>query len=849
MRDFAQDIRYGCRTLLKSPGFTVVAVLSLALGIGASTAIFSLVNDVLLRSLPVKSPGELVLFRTIEGPQGSLSRGGENNGSIDPLTGRRASTSFSLLTFERFRAQSSELADVFAFAPFNRIQLVVDGAAETGVLGQLVSGNYHTALGVPAVLGRTFLPEDDTPSAPAVAVISYRFWETRFGRSPSILGQVIYVNKVPVTIVGVTAPGFAGAMQVGESAGITVPLAHYLQFQPDRSGRRQASYWWIRLMGRLAPGVTPAQARARLEPILQETAREGWLAGQSLDPSVSGSVPEAPTLAADPGGQGENDRRRQAAQSLRLLLGLAGLVLLAACANVANLLFARGAARRREIALRLALGASRARIVRQLLAESLLLAFLGAAVGTLFAYWSRGPLLMLPQFGGAAMVLDLPIDGRVLGFTSAIAATTALLCGLVPALRATRLNLTAEFQGGARQLGSGARSRLSSALMVVQIALSLVLLVSTGLFVRTLHNLKNANPGFDSRALIGFRLDAQAAGYAPERFAALHAQVQERLARIPGVQAATFSRVALLAGVRSNRRISVPGYTPAQGVNMIVNVNGLAPNFFSALEIPLVLGRDFTDHDSATAPRVAVVSQSFARTFFGTENPVGRHFGTGTFPQPGSIDIEIVGVARDAKYTSLRESSLITFYVPAAQMPEGTANYLVRAAANPATISAAIRAAMREIDPELPVSDLRTYEEQIDRLGAQERLFARLSGYFGVIALVLACVGLYGLLSFQLLRRTGEIGLRMALGALPGQVVRMILRESLKLIAGGVALGLLAACAASRLVAAMLFDVSPIDPVTYAAVALLLVAVALAASLLPARRATKVDPMTALRAE
>ena len=843
------DLRFAFRQLAKSPGFTAIAVLSLALGIGACTAIFSLVNEVLLRSLPVKTPGELVLFRNIEGPHGSLSNAGENNGSVDSATGRNSSTSFSLLTFERFRAQPSALSGVFAFAPFNQLQLLIDGQPEPNILGQLVSDNYYAGLGVSAILGRTISAEDENPSAPPVAVISYRFWENRFGRSPAVVGRIVHINKVAVTIIGVAPPGFAGAMQVGESADITLPLALHLRFQPDRAQRVSPWYWWVRIMGRLAPNATPAQARASLEPILQETAREGWRAAQSLDSNPRGPMPEPPTLAADPGGQGENDRRRQYAESLRLLLGFVGLVLLAACANVANLLLARGAARRREIALRLALGASRARIIRQLLAESLWLAFAGAALGTLFASWSRGLLLMLRQFNGTAAVLDLPIDGRVLGFTVAVSATTALLFGLVPALRATRLDLITEFQGGVRLLGAGPRSLLSSVLMVIQIALSLVLLVSTVLFVRTVQNLKNADPGFDGRHLVLFRLDAQSAGYAEGQFTALHTRIQERLARIPGVSTATFSRVALLSGTRSNRRITVPGYAPAQGESMIFNVNGLAPNFFAALEIPLVLGRDFTDRDTATSPRVAVVSQSFARKFFGDENPVGRRFGVSSYPAPAFIDVEVIGVARDAKYTGLRETSPSIYYVPATQMVEGTANFVVRAVTDSASVSAAIRTAVSEIDPSLPVTNLRTHEEQIERMSSQERLFARLSGFFGAVALTLACVGLYGLMSYQVLRRTSEIGLRMALGALPAQMLRMVLRESLTLVGYGVTIGVAAACAASRLVASMLFGLSPTDPITYGAVALLLVAVALLAALLPARRAARIDPMVALRAE
>jgi predicted permease len=835
--------------LTKSPGFTAVTALTLALGIGANTAIFSLVNDVLLRSLPVKNPGELVLFRNIEGPRGRMSRAGENNGSIDPATGRESSTSFSLLAFERFRDRHPALSDVFAYAPFNQINVLIDGQPETNVLGQLVSGSYYTGLGVPAILGRTLTPEDDRPSAEPVVVISHRYWQSRFGGDSGVIGKTIQVNKVPATIIGVTPPGFAGAMQIGESADISAPLAHHARFQPDRgASRAQPWYWWIRVMGRLAPHATAAQARASLEPIFQEAAREGWRAGQSLD-TTPRDMPEPSTLAADPGGKGENDRRRQYAQSLRILMGLVSLVLLAACANVANLLLARGAARRREIALRLALGASRVRIIRLLLAESLLLAFLGAMLGALFAQWGRGLLVGLRQFGGSPAVLNLPLDGRVFGFTIAVTVGAALLFGLAPALRATRVNLTAEFQGGARQLGAGARSRFSQSLMIVQVALSFSLLVSTGLFVRTLRNLQNVDPGFNRRHLALFRIDAVSAGYSQERFAALQARLQTRLESIPGVRAATFSRVALLAGVRSNRRITAPGYTPPPGASMIFNLNGLAPNFLAAMEIPLVLGRGFTDHDAGAGPKVAIVNQAFARKIFGDENPVGRRLGFSSAPVAGATEIEIVGVARDAKYTGLRETAPPTIYVPATQMPEGVANYCVRTAGDPAAIFPAIRAAVSGLDPTLPVINLRTHEEQIARINSEELLFARLSGFFGFVALTLACVGLYGLMSFLVLHRTGEIGLRMALGALPGQALRMILRESLALVGVGVAIGLPATYGGSRFIQSMLFGLSPADPLTYGSVALILIVVALLAALLPARRAAQVEPMVALRSE
>ena len=840
------DVRLALRQLRKSPAFTAVAVLSLALGIGANTAIFTLVNDFLLRPLPVRNPGELVLFRLTEGVRGRLSRSGENNGSIDPVTGRSSSTSFSLLMFERFRAQHAALSEVFAFAPFSQVNILVDGQPEIAATAQLVSGNYHAGLGVAAVLGRTLTLDDERPSAMEVAVISHRYWERRFGRDQAVLGRVIQINRIPTTIVGVTPQGFAGTLQAGESADVSVPLAHHLRFQPDRAGRAQPYYWWIRIMGRLAPGATAAQAAASLEPIFQQTAREGWLAGASLDKSPA-QMPDDSTLAADPGGQGENDTRRRYAGSLRMLMGLVSLVLAAACANVANLLLARGAARRREIAVRLALGASRGRIVRQLLVESLMLAAAGAATGTLLAWVSRELLIALRPFGNSQVVLDLPLDARVLVFTMAIAVATALVFGLAPALRATRVDLTAEFQGGTRAPVGAGRSRLGQALMVVQIALSLVLLVSAGLFVRTLGNLAGIDAGFNRRGLVLFAIDATSAGYSRDRFAALQVRIQDRLARIPGVRTVTFSSVPLLSGTRQNKRIAVPGHAPPPGAPAAVNTNGLAPNFFAVMELPILSGRGFTESDDTTRAKVAVVNQAFARRYFGDENPVGREI---VFNAPNdSSRAQVVGVAADAKYTELRGATPPTVYVSALQQVDGNANFALRLASPDTAVLSAIRAAVREVDPSLPVMNLRTQDEQIDRLHAQERLFARLSGFFGLLALALASVGLHGLMSYTVLRRTAEIGLRMALGAQRAQVLRMILRESLALVCLGTAAGVVTAGAASRLVAAMLFGLSGTDPLTYAAAASLLAGVALLASLLPALRASRVDPMVAFRAE
>jgi predicted permease len=843
------DVRLVVRGLVKRPGFTATVVLTLALAIGANTAVFSLVNDVLFRELPVRAPGELILFRNVEGRDGRISRAGENNGSVDPVTGRPASTSFSVLTFERLRSSGTALSHVFAFAPFNRITLIIDGHPETTDMGQYVSGDYFAGLGVSAIAGRTLTDADDQLAAPPVGVISDRFWERRFNRNLSVIGRTILVNGVPITLAGVTPPGFAGTMQIGESVDLYLPLALHARFQPDRGvSRAQPWYWWIRIMGRLDAGVTAEQARARLEPIFQQTAREGWLAGHAREDGGSSTMPEMSTLASDPGGQGESDRRRSYADSLRILMGLAGVLLLLASANVANLLVARGSGRRREMALRLALGASRARIVRQLLGESLVLAFAGSACGILLAYWSRGLLLGLRQFNGDPAVLNLPLDGRVLAFTIFITAGTALLFGLPPAFRASRVDLTTEFQSGGRLLGTRERSRLGQMLMVVQIALSLVLLVGAGLFVQTLRNLEQVSVGFNTQGLALFRIEAAPAGYAPESFTTLQSRLQDRLAQIPGVRAATYSRVPLLAGTRANRRTIIPGYTAA-GASVNININGVAPNFFTAMEIPLLLGRSFTTRDDERAPKVAIVTAALARRYFAGESPVGRRIEFSASPNAPATEIEIVGVARDAKYTTLREAEPVTIYLPAPQMLEGVANFSVRTAGDPAAIGSAIRAAVHDIDPTLPVTDFRTQAQQIERRNSQELMFAKLSSFFGVAALILACLGLYGLMWYLVVQRTGEMGLRLALGALPGQVLRMVLRESLTLVGIGLVLGVAIAYGVRRFVESMLFGLTSTDPLTYAVVAGLLVVVALLAALRPAQRAARVDPVIALRAE
>jgi predicted permease len=834
-------VRSALRHLAGAPGFTIVAILSLTLGIGPTTAIFSLVDAVLLRTLPVAHPDELVLLRVQHGVRGRMYRAGEGSGGVDPVSGRETGTPLSRAIFERLRTTPAPVGAVFAFAPFSQVTVIVDGVPETAVSAQYVSGAYYDGLGVRPALGRLIEPADDAVDAGPVAVISHRFWVRRFGARPNAIGATLLVNRVPATIVGVSAAGFDGAQQVGETADVSVPLSHHLLFQPDRKARAEADYWWLRIMARLAPGATAEQARAALEPAFQAAARDAWLVGGR----PASDRPDDPSLLVDPGAQGENDLRREQRRPLGLLLALAGLVLLAACVNVSTLLVARGSQRRRTFALQLALGASRGRIIAQCLVESLLLAGAGAAAGTVLAWIGRDALRALrPVARQATLVLDLPIDARVLGGTIAVSMACALAFGLLPALQASRVDVITAFQGGTRTLGGGGRWRLSRALLVVQVALSMVLLISAGLFARTVAGLEGLDAGFDQRGLVLFRIDATSAGVATDRFVALHDRIQARIAALPGVEAVTFSRVPMLSRVRSNRSISLTGTAPV-GPPPIVNTNGVASNFFAAMRLPVIQGRGFTDQDREGTPRVAVVSQAFVREYLRGGSPIGRRVFLGA---PAFRDsVEIVGVARDAKYTDLRTPMGPTIYTPALQRIEGSADFAVRVTGDPAATLSTIRGAVREIDPSLPVLDLRTQREQVERLHGPERLFARLSTFFGLTALALVAVGLHGLLSHAVQRRTGEIGLRLAVGATPANVGGMIVREAVVLATIGTVAGLVAAALLARTIDAMLYGITATDPLTYVGAVALVLAAAAGASLIAARRASRVEPLVALR--
>ncbi len=843
--DLWQDLRFGARILAKQPVFTLIVVLSLALGIGANTAIFSLLDAVVLKTLPVREPQELVLLNWLSGPK-RMARNVFGDIEPDKATGLTTSTSFSYLSFTRLRDQRQSLVDVFAFTP-QRLSVQADDQAEF-VSGQLVSGGYFAGLGVQPLLGRTISVTDDQVAASPVVVITHRYWQHRFGLDPAVIGKTIKINQIPCTIIGVTPPGFYGALQVGQAADVSIPLSLEAQLSPNNVRLNKPWIWWLRVMGRLKPRVSVEQARVGLELAFQQSAQEGWAAAPAQNQS-SQATPEArdvPRLRVVDGSQGLAELRRKRAQSLIILMVVVGLVLLIACANIANLLLVRAATRRKEIAVRLALGAGRFRLIRQLLTESVLLAGLGGALGVVLAYWGKDLLLALQPWGGG-LALDLKLDLRVLGFTTAISLLTGVVFGLTPALRATRIDLTPALKDTARNSSGDARSSLSKVLVVAQVALSLVLLIGAGLFTRTLRNLQSLETGFNHENLVTFGLNPRLNNVPNAQITQLLQRLLERLEALPGVRSATLSQYPILAGSRNDAPIFVQGQTPQPAESRRANVNDVAANFLDTLQIPILRGRGLTLQDDEHSPKVAVINQAFARKFFGNEDPLGKYMGLDGPKNSGQL--EIVGIAQDAKYFEMRSDMPPTVYLPYFQEPASDAYFAVRTTGEPTAMFALIRQTVREIDGSLPLSDFKTVRQQVESGWAQERLFATLSSFFGLLAMLLAAIGLYGVMAYSVNCRRNEIGIRMALGAQRRNVIQLVLRESLLLVALGVAIGLAAALATTRLISAQLFGLAPNDPLTITLATLLLMGVATLAGYLPARKAAQTDPMLALRNE
>ena len=854
MTSFWQDLRYGAQMLLKRPAFTAVAVLTLALGVGANTALFSVVDAVLLKKLPVKDPDRLVLFKASWNYEKFSPGSFDGNNSYDPKTSLNVGTSFPVQTLQRLQQEKTVLSDVFAFSP-RELNFNAGGQAEV-VNGQVVSGNYYSALGVPAVVGRTITDSDDNTTATPVAVLSHRFWTNRFGADPSIAGKQVNINNVAFTIVGVSAAGFAGTSNVGTVQDVSIPLAWEQQVAGEQSNMLGAGIWWLRLMGRLQPGATLAQAEATLTGPFQQSVLEHRSMRQARAKRALSNVDpqDLPRLGVVSGSQGEMDSRDGFATPLHLLVGVVGLVLLIACANVANLLLVRGSLRKKEIAVRLALGASRGRLIRQLLTESVLLATVGGALGVLFALWIKNGLLLVAEWGGREMsALDPQLDLRVLAFTLGLSLLTGIVFGILPALRSTDLDLTPALKDTGRSSSALGRSWLSKSLVVVQVSVSVLLLIGAGLLVRTLRNLQRVETGFNANNLLLFNVDPGLLGFKDEKLVALYEQAFSRIEAVPGVQSVTFSRHALLSFSGSTGSVFLPGEVGPDGKprESEAKIHTVRENFLSTMEIPLLMGRSLAAEDDARAPRVAVVNQAFARAHFGNESPVGKRF---SFGADNLNEIEIVGLAGDAKYTSQRAEIQPTVYQTWRQ-ELGMVNavvFEVRTAGDPLSLVGPIRAAMRDVDSNLPLSNIRTQAQQADQTLSMERMFAKLLTLFGVIAQLLAAIGLYGVMAYAVSQRTQEIGIRMALGADRRNVLMMIVRQGMTLTVVGIAIGLGAAYVLMKYLESLmnlLFGVEARDPATFVTIAVLLGAVALIACLVPARRATKVDPLTALRYE
>jgi predicted permease len=828
----AHHLRYTLRSFRKNPGFAVIAVLSLALGIGANTAIFSLIDRVLLRSLPVRSPEQLVLF-TANGPR----RGSVNTQYDDTYT-------FSYPMYRDFRDRAPGLNGVIAWFPI-AASFSLQGTTER-VNANLVSGNFFEVLGVGTALGRPIAPDDArTSGSTPVAVLSYSFWQQRFGGNADVLNQQINLNGQPLTVVGVAARGFNG-VAMGEAPAAFVPVTMRPQLMAERADMESRRTMWLNVMGRLKPDASRPGAEATLnvfwKPILEDEV--------TSIPRTTAAFRQrfiSRRLTLTDASNGISALRLFFRQPLILLMALVGLVLLIACANVANLLLARAAGRQKEIAIRLSVGATRGDIVRQILIESLVLATAGGALGMALATWGGRLLIAFMPFTEITATISTDPDWRILGFTAAVAILCGILFGLAPALQTTRPDLASTLKQQAGAVLGGAQVRLRKGLVVGQVALSLLLLTGAGLFLRSLGNLKGVELGFRADHLMSFTIQPALSGYAPQRAIALFDALRQRAAGMPGVRSVAATQTPLLANENWDMGITVPGYEPKENENA-PNVTAVSPGYFAALGIPLVAGREFREGDSAAAPRVAVVNQTFAQVYFAGQNPIGRQF---YFTADAKrLPVEIVGVARDGKYADVREQRQRFVFCPYAQQYSsniGGMTYYVRASQDPESLAGALRQAVRETDPSLPVYNMKTMERQIDEDVFADRMVSALSAFFGLLATVLAAIGLYGVMSYTVTRRTREIGIRMALGASRRDVLRIVLGEVALLAAIGIAIAAPLSFPLASLAKSMLYGVAPHDAAVLAGAAALLAFTALAAGYIPAARAARVDPLIALR--
>jgi predicted permease len=843
----ARDFGYALRTLRRSRGFAAVAALTLALGIGANTAIFTLLDQVLLRLLPVKNPQQLVLL-TMRGKHYGNNWGGN---------------AISYPMYRDFQDHNEVFSGMFCRFP-NPVSMTF-GAQSERVAAELVSGTYFDVLGVGTALGRAFTPEDDrVPDGHPLVMLSYDFWRQRFGGDRQIVGKTVLINKHEMTIIGVAQAGFDG-VELGYSAKIFIPVMMEkeiiigpMKMLTDRRSR------WVNAFGRLRPGVTETKAKAALQPfmhsMLEMEVKEAAFHNASAYAREQFLKCWIDVL---PGSQGRASLRRELRTPLWVLMATTGMVLLIACANIANLLLARATGRQKEIAVRLAMGATRGRIVGQLLIETLSLSALGGILGLALAFWADKALMAvyLPSDSNALNISAVP-DFRILLFTLAVSVVTGVIFGLAPALQSTRPDVGRTLKDQAGAVVGGGHGRLRNVLVVTQVALSLLLLIGAGLFLRSLKNLSNLGTGFPAERLVGFNIDPSLNGYTPQQLNGFYQQLTDSLGAIPGVKSVAVASMRIMENNEWDSGLTAEGYSPTKADDHPqAYMNQIGPGYFATLGVPIVAGRDFrlTDNhvikradatdDFHTTPTTVIINEKFAQRFFAGHNPVGMHLGFGT--DPGThTDMEIIGVVKDIKYTNLRDEIPIQAYVPYMNSPYlGGMTIYVRTAGEANQLMSSVRARMRELDANVPIYKMRTMEEQISNSLATERMIASLSTVFGFVATVLAIIGLYGVMSYSVAQRTREIGIRMALGAEQGKVIGMVMREVVTLIAIGIGVGVPAALVLTRVVKSQLYGLEAHDPWTLGLATGLLAMVACAAGYLPALRASRVDPMKALRYE
>lgn len=838
------DVRYAFRGFRRAPLFVAVAVLSLAFGIGANTAIFSLVDQVLLRLLPVKNPDQLALL-TMRGMHYGSNWGGN-------------ALSYPMYTDYRDHNQ------VFSgmFCRFSLDASMGYGNRTERVPAELVSGTYFPVLGVTAALGRTFTSEEDrTPGGEPYAVLSYSFWQRRFSSDRSIIGKTLVVNGHNLTVIGVAQPDFDG-VELGHTTKIFIPVMMKAQMTPFWDGMKDRRQRWVNVFGRLKPGVTLEQAKASLQPfthsILEMEVKEPAFRNASDYDRREFLKDHIDVL---PGSQGRSYLRQDMAKPLWVLLALTGVVLLLACANIANLLLAKAATREREMAVRLAIGAGRGRIIRQLLVESLLLSGFGAMVGLVLAFIADRLLLAayLPADPNQGLTVSAAPDLRILGFTFCVMLLTALIFGLVPALHSSRADIAPTLKDQAGSVVGGSNVLMRKLLVGAQITLSLLLLIGAGLFLRTLTNLRTLGPGFSPERLVGFNVDPSLNGYTDAHMRTFYQRLTEDLQSAPGVTSVGLASMRILEGGEWDSSMTVEGYAAKPGAGPEPYMNSISPNYFATMGIPVLAGRDFTIRDTQQvkhgpdaddfSPAMVMINESFAKKYFSGRNPIGLHVGFGS--DPGTkTDMEVIGVVKDVKYTSVRDQIPVQAYIPyLASRHFGGMTVYVRTVNDPSDLMRQVRRIVRQLDPNIPVYDLRTTTEQLDLSLRTERLVASLSTVFGALATLLAIIGLYGVMAYTVARRTREIGIRMALGAQQGNVIWIVMQEVLLLIGIGVVAGIPLALGLGTLVRNQLFGLAPHDPVTILGSTLALAAVAALAGFIPAFRASRIDPTHALRYE